>query len=176
MYELYQNSQQYSHTLTGHFPLSRPEIRMCAASWCARFWLCSVSRLKEIPENYSESISLEYYRVALGRYRRRFHPVNDLAPYMNQARGASLKVQCKGNSSTPDHIRYYLIHSHAATLSTIQHLFSHAGMLRDMLGVRLYRSLASSITLTCYDFLGNHMSSCATDDKDVLDTRSGRLW
>lgn len=115
MYELYQNSQQYSHTLTGPFPSSGPQIRKYTASWCARFGQCSVSRPKEIPENYSKAISLEYYLVALGEHRHRFHPVNDLAPYIRQAGGVSLNVQCKTNSNTPD---LCLVHLHVSIPST----------------------------------------------------------
>ena len=29
MYELYQNSQKYSHTLTGHFPLQAEDTNVC---------------------------------------------------------------------------------------------------------------------------------------------------
>jgi hypothetical protein len=66
-----------------------------------------LSRLKEIPENYWKTISLEYYRVALGQYRHRFHPVNDLAlaPYISQARGASLSSRCSVRP-TPTHLIY----------------------------------------------------------------------
>ena len=99
MYGLNQDPAVFTHSN----PSSSPQIGMYAASWCARFWQCPVSRPKEIPDNYSKTISLEYYRVALREYRHRFHPVNDLAPYIRLAGGGvSLDVQCKTNSNTSD--------------------------------------------------------------------------
>ena len=124
IHSMHHNSQQYSHSLIRSFPSSSRRSECIPPHGTHVPWQCSVSRLKELPENYSNTISLEHYRVALGHYRPRFHPVNDLAPYINQAGGASFEVKWKGNSNTPDHIRCCL---HAPILSTTQRLLAHAG-------------------------------------------------